>query len=316
MDKIGFIKYLESKNLVRKTITSHVKYVDEFFKRTQKEDIQITKPDVLKFLEYLKNGRKLQNMTRYHYLNALNHYFTFLHNERQIAENPCWFIKLQGIYRKNLYRIYTPEELEQFFDTYYQLFVRDYEDKHMPKNYQKQSKLSKERNALALSILFNQGFTTTEIEKIELNDINLMKATIKVHGNNRLKGRTLPLKATQIGLFMHYIQNIRPQLLEYHATETNKLFLPLSKDNKKGTDHDTMNYAFFALSNILKSIDRHFVNMLQVRASLISYWIKTYGLRKAQYMAGHRYVSSTENYVVNNIDGLIDDINKLHPLNF
>jgi hypothetical protein len=30
-------------------------------------------------------------------------------------------------------------------------------------------------------------------------------------------------------------------------------------------------------------------------------------------MAGHRYISSTENYLPNNIDDLIDDIKKLHP---
>jgi hypothetical protein len=34
-----------------------------------------------------------------------------------------------------------------------------------------------------------------------------------------------------------------------------------------------------------------------------------------QYMAGHRYVSSTENYLVNDIEDLQDDITKYHPTN-
>jgi integrase/recombinase XerD len=32
-------------------------------------------------------------------------------------------------------------------------------------------------------------------------------------------------------------------------------------------------------------------------------------------MAGHRYVSSTESYQVNNIDELHENITKYHPLN-
>jgi hypothetical protein len=67
------------------------------------------------------------------------------------------------------------------------------------------------------------------------------------------------------------------------------------------------------LSRQVKSIDKQFFNFLQVRASIITFWIKTQGLRKAQYLAEHRNISTTEAYLPNNLDGLIDDINKLHP---
>lgn len=313
MDKQGFTGYLEGKNFAAKTITNYLKYVGQFSAKVRKEDIQVTKPDVLKFLEYLKNTRKVQNEYRSYYLNALNHYFTFLHQSGHIAQNPCLLLKIRGTNKKKLYKTYTPEELDLLFDNYYQLFVRGYDDSHIPFNNQKQSKLSKERNALALSILINQGATTTEIEKIELDDIDFIKASIKIQGGKKLNSRVLPLKATQIGLFMHYLQNIRPQLLAYHVTNTDKLFLPLAKDSRKGTSHDTLTYAFFALTNQLRGMDKQFLNVLQVRASVITNWIKTQGLRKAQYLAGHRYISTTEKYVVNNLDGLTDDISKLHP---
>ena len=316
MDKTGFIKHLESKDFAVKTIKTYVKYVEEFLKRTKKEDIQVVKPDILKFLEYLKNSRKVQNAYRSFYLAALNHYFTFLYKEEKIIKNPCLFLKLQGLYKRKLHKIYTPEELDQIFDTYYQLFVRnyDYENSNMPKNCQRQSVLSKERNALILSILINQGVRTGEIERIKLTDIDLIKARVKIQCCKRSNDRFLPLKATQIGLIMHYLQNIRPQLSE---KESDKLFLPTSygKQGKKKQEND-INYAFFALTTILKSIDKQYVNVLQIRASVISYWIKTQGLRKAQYLAGHRYVSSTERYVANNLDSLIDNINKLHPFDF
>jgi integrase/recombinase XerD len=117
---------------------------------------------------------------------------------------------------------------------------------------------------------------------------------------------------------MHYLQNTRPQLLEYHKTEPNRLFLPITKEkySKIEVKNTMLDYAFVTLSTQLRDIDKRFVNVLQIRASVITNWLKTEGLRKTQYLAGHRYVSSTERYVVNNLDNLIDDISKLHPFDF
>lgn len=53
--------------------------------------------------------------------------------------------------------------------------------------------------------------------------------------------------------------------------------------------------------------------MEQLRASVITQWIKLYNLRKVQVMAGHRYISSTEAYKANNLDDLKEDIKNYHP---
>jgi site-specific recombinase XerD len=173
--------------------------------------------------------------------------------------------------------------------------------------------LYRERNALIVSILFNQGITTTEIERIQLNDIDLIKATLKVKGGKRGSDRTLPLKATQIGLFINYLQNIRPKLLEYQTKESEKLFLPLPAISYKKTDNDMTRGIFTPLAAQIKTIDKQFSSFQQIRASVITFWIKTLGLRKAQYLAGHRCICTTEKYVANDLENLIDDINKLHP---
>ena len=52
----------------------------------------------------------------------------------------------------------------------------------------------------------------------------------------------------------------------------------------------------------------------QIRASVITHWLKQYNLRKAQYMAGHRYVSSTEKFKINDLEGLTEDVKKFHPI--
>ena len=52
----------------------------------------------------------------------------------------------------------------------------------------------------------------------------------------------------------------------------------------------------------------------QLRASVITAWLKTHNLREAQHMAGHRYVSSTEAYLINDLEGLAEDVARFHPI--
>jgi len=309
-----FTAYLQNKGLAKATQEAHQKNLQMFFKWAKMEDIQVTKPDMLKYLEYLKKRKGLQNATRQNHLVALNHYFTFLYQNELISANPCLLLKIRGIRKKQLHKIYTPEELDLLYDNYYQLFVRNYDDsRHRHEQQRQYSVLYRERNALITSILFNQGTSTTEIEKIELNDLDLIKATLKIRGGKRLNDRILPLKATQIGLFLNYLQNTRPKLLEYQAKESEKLFLPLPAISYKKTKNESIKTIFKPIVTQIKSIDKQFINFTQIRTSIITFWIKTQGLRKAQYLAGHSYICTTEKYIANDLENLIDDINKLHP---
>jgi site-specific recombinase XerD len=308
-----FTAYLERKGLAPKTQEYYLSLLQLFFTWAEKEAIQITKPDVLRYLEHLKN-KGLQSVTRKNHLFALNHYFTCLYKSEQIAENPCLLLKIRGTNKRKLHKIYSPEELERLFDNYYLLFVRNYDDSHHRYEAQRHySVLYRERNAVMMSILFHQGIITTEAQKIRLSDIDVIKATLKISGGKRLNERVLPIHATQIGLFINYLQNIRPQLQEYQRKESEKLFLPLPAIHSKQTDNDLSRAVFSPLATQLKSIDKQFSNFHQIRASVITYWIKTQGLRKAQHWAGHRTIVSTEQYVSNDLEDLTDDIQKLHP---
>jgi site-specific recombinase XerD len=52
----------------------------------------------------------------------------------------------------------------------------------------------------------------------------------------------------------------------------------------------------------------------QVSSRVITWWLKNHNLRQVQYMAGHKYVSSTERYQLNNLDKLQEQLEKYHPL--
>ena len=52
----------------------------------------------------------------------------------------------------------------------------------------------------------------------------------------------------------------------------------------------------------------------QLRQREITEWLKVKDLRTVQYMAGHRYVSTTERYQSNNLEDLEEALNVHHPL--
>ena len=315
MEKREFINYLESKNHTPVTIDFYTKCVERFFEQVKKEDLNVTKPDILSHLEHLKSSRKMQNSTRKSRLTALNHYFTFLYQNEKITENPCLFLKIRGTKKRTLYRTFTTEELDQLFDNFYHSFVRCSDERHLPQRLQQLTELTKTRNALILSVLIYQGVVSTEIHKIELCDLNLTKGTIKIRNCKRHNTRILPLKPSQIGFFINYLQNIRPRLLEYRKTETEKLFvmLPEISRDKNLNFTPTMLHIFKRLAKKIRTIEHKFIDFRQLRTSVITNWLKTDGLRKTQYFAGHRWISSTEAYLPNNLDNLTNDINRLHP---
>jgi integrase/recombinase XerD len=73
-----------------------------------------------------------------------------------------------------------------------------------------------------------------------------------------------------------------------------------------------------SLSHLFKDIQKinpGITSAKQIRQSAITHWLKTMNLRQVQYMAGHKYVSSTERYQANNLDHLQDRLEKFHPLN-
>ena len=52
----------------------------------------------------------------------------------------------------------------------------------------------------------------------------------------------------------------------------------------------------------------------QLRASVITHSTKTLNLREAQHRAGHRYVSSTQAYLINDLEGLAEDVARFLPI--
>ena len=303
-----FIKYMESKNHAKSTQQSYLKYVELFLAWYKSDPINCTKKDILDYLAHLKKHTRQQNISRRSACTALNHYFTALLQAGITATNPVAFIRIRGANKKQLYKIYTPNELTQLADNFYTIFISGFDDSYMKFPTKKhRSFLSRNRNYTMLTFLVYQGLTTTELTQINLNDIDMNKARLTL--NNGTAIRNLPIQATQIGALINYINNIRPLYLDYCKGETDKLFFALSAEQYDKTFSKPLRQ----LTKQVKSIDRNFINFAQTRASVITHWIQTEGLRKAQYLAGHRNIASTEMYLPNDINSLLNDIQKFNP---
>jgi integrase/recombinase XerD len=68
----------------------------------------------------------------------------------------------------------------------------------------------------------------------------------------------------------------------------------------------------FDLLKKIRAIEPKVKNAEHIRQSRIIAWVSDLDIRTAQYQIGHRYVSSSEKYLIQNTDDLVDELNKIH----
>lgn len=307
-----FIHYLESQNFSKDTQRTYLLQAELFLKWFKIEEIICERKDILKYLEHLKNKKQQQNNTRSSALNALKHYFNFLVQNQSIAQNPCRGLKIRGSFKKYLYNIYTTQQLEELHDNFYQYFITSYDDRKIKRNQKLPSLLCRQRNYMMLGLLIHQGLATNELQDISIHDIDITKASIIIKKSTKRKERTIALKAAQIGSLMNYLQNIRPQFFDF-CEKSDHLFFALPSSANYSAENTGLEYTLKTLKKQIKTIDAHFLSFKQLRASVITQWLKTEGLRKTQYLAGHYCIASTESYLPNDLEQLTDDIAKFNP---
>jgi integrase/recombinase XerD len=239
-----------------------------------------------------------------HYLVDIRKLYDFWISEGMIKDNPAAFIKLRGIKRSVRHHLLTPEQLQRLYRQY-PTVIQQEPGKILPP--QEQNLLSRRRNKVIVGLLVNQGLRVEEIKALKVQDLNLREGRITVHHQRRTAERTLELEAGQVYELMDYLAGTRKQFLPGHEESTDDLFIQ---------HHEAVH--FYGVTSVilkhLRRINQEVKNLDQVRASVITHWVKMYGLRKAQYLAGHRYVSTTEGYKEQLIDELQADVKKFHPL--
>lgn len=290
--------YLLSKGFSTATSESYYKSLLQYITWTENNKIeaeQSTYNELISYVQHLKNKGVKQRTTQLNII-SLKHYFNWLVKRELRDNNPTLNINIKGIKRRKLYNIINKIVLEKIYHNYEVKKLNNKENQNIAK-----------RNKIILGLIIYQGLGTLELNRLEIIDVKLREGKIYIKQSRRSNARTLKLEAHQILDFMEYTLKIRAELLAENNRETDLLFI------SKGTGNHLQN-AIQKLLQKLKKKHKEIESLKQIRASVITHWVKNYNLREAQYFAGHRYVSSTESYLINDLEGLQEEVNKYHPI--
>tara|TARA_B110000908_G_scaffold166346_1_gene217292 strand:+ start:1947 stop:2834 length:888 start_codon:yes stop_codon:yes gene_type:complete len=293
---IDYRNYLQKESYSSSTIESYTKGAENFIKWCKRNH---TTPDLidyktsLKFIKYLQRKGTTKKTVK-HQIGTLKIYFKYLLSENYRIDNPVENINIKGVKRTINYNLLEADELE---DLYY-----SYETENIKDSYHK---LTAKRNKIIVGLLVYQGLNTSELIKLELENLQLYKGKIYIKSGARSNSRILELKSWQVIEFLEYIKEIREEILTRKSLETNRIFIP---------NNARLGNTVLAIIKKLKSYNQKVNNIHQIRASVITNWLKQYNLRQVQVLAGHRYISSTERYLTDDLESLHEIVNNFHPI--
>jgi integrase/recombinase XerD len=301
-----FKTHLKSQHLNDNTIRQKSNYAGFYLNWIESERLQTENTrynDLLNFIDYCYQEDKTKGHINT-ILRSIRDYYEFLKLSNPGIINPARNLHIKGIRQKVISGVMPIEELEKLYQEY-------------PANTNRTK-----RNKIILGLLVYQGITTEELKQLESNHLKLKEGNIYIPGNRRRNSRILELKPFQILELHEYITQTRPKIIEEITTpkparkpdKINKTRIESQLFISVNGSENIKNSLWHLFREIKKTLP-DITSAEQIRKSVIVNWLKTLNLREVQYMAGHKYVSSTERYQMSNLENLQKKLEKFHPLN-
>lgn len=296
-----FREYLIQNDYAKGTVKTYVRSKELFVNWCDAKDYSVDSIDYKSCLEYVKylqqpkNGKKaMQKKSAKLQVGAIKTYFNFLIDEHIRFENPMLSINLRGIKRTLNHNLLDFEELEELYVNF-----------PMSNFKYPNCSLVASRNKVITGLMMYQGLNATALKTLKVEHIDIEKGTIYIPSTRSTNSRKLELKSLQIVPLLRYLEQDRELLQDKIKNYTESLF-PLNTDR--------FGVIIVNVMWKLKTINYKVINLHQIRASVITHWFKNHNIREVQYMIGHRYISSTERYLQDDLNSLHEHIENLHPI--
>ena len=302
---MNFEDYLQQQGLKSVTAYQYQKYTSYFLAWLTGESFcleQVGHGEILDYADSQKQqGNSIQLVNQM--LLSIRHYFNRLRTQHRVSYNPVAGIRLKGSLRTVPSGLLEKAELEALYASYVVKDVRS------------------QRNKVILSLLIYQGITNQELHQLEARHIKLKDGKIHVPAVGNTNSRMLKLEAFQIMELHEYIHLTRSKILAERtigksgrkpdqlkpSDQIDQLFISMN-------GCENIKNSLYHLNQALRKLNPKYKNAVQLRQSVITEWLKEKDLRTVQYMAGHKYVSSTERYQTSNLEDLKEALNQHHPL--
>ncbi len=267
------------------TVSSYTKDLIKFSNFIDKNILNVTKNDILSFLEYEKKLMK-KDRTINHDLIVIKNFYKYLEKEGEIKINPASNIDTPKL-RKSLPHVLSVSDVDKLLDI-------TLNDKY---SY---------RNKAMLELMYSSGLRISELVNLKMQDIDLMENIIRVYGKGS-KERIVPIGDYASKYLDIYIKEYRPKFIKKHLNDY--LFL-----NSRGE-----NISRQALFKIIKQLLREKnLNVAfsphTLRHSFASHMLENGAdLRSIQELLGHSDISTTQIYTHISNKKIIENYNDSHP---
>ena len=263
------------------TVKSYQRAVDHFLLHSKTKN-ESKYNDILNYLSYhdIQSSRIVA---------ALKRYFDYLIFVEQRSDHPCRQLVIR---RKR-----TDVQFQDLFS---------FDELQQLLNRKSRYQALENRNKCIISLLIYQGLSPANIVNLKVSDVDAEQGTVYIKSTPRLTRRTLELKATQVLLLYKYIEIDRKKL----ETGSNKLFLGKLSEP---IGVDTLNRMLRPLKPLFRGRN---LNANTIRKSVISNWINEdkRSIEEVQLLAGHKWLSTTEQYKKDDSKSKVEMINRFFPI--
>jgi site-specific recombinase XerD len=284
---MNFTEYLQQKKLAVSTVKAYTRrriYFLAWLQQEENSEENFTYNDLLDFMRYC-TGEGMSKRNIHALLGTVRHYSNYLILQEKRNDNPAAGIFIKGLSRKLPINLLSVEEMEQLY-----------------KDYQLQLNVDSSKKIM-LGLMIYQGLLVGELMRLESHHIKILEGKIFIKGTKITNERILNLQALQLPEIQNYLKANKFKEGAIFTEQRQKI---LSLGNIK----NRIQYMF----DQLKRLNPKMINAMQIRNSVITEWLRKNNLRQVQYMAGHKYVSSTERYQINNLDDLQNELQQHHPM--